>query len=426
MIDGSRGGSSTVEQRAHNPSGPGSIPGRPTSRLAGIEGLRAVAALSILVYHVYSFGGVLGGPGSKWTQQHIFAQLQLGVTLFFALSAFLLYRPFAAAILDGRPLPSLRAYARNRGLRIFPAYWVVLTVVTFVLGVAVVRVGEDGFGVHIPTFLADALLVQDFHPSGILTGIAPAWSLAVELGFYVALPLLVLLAARLARGATTHRERLGAVLTPAALMLAVGIVSREVSSRVLLTDQDPYGFRESWHAVLERSILVNADLFAAGLAVAVIHAEVRSGRLTVPRRVRIALLAAGAAALAVAVPTLVSGDLAVRHFNTLSSLAVTALLAAVVLRGPGERRPPLLERRALVNLGLISYGVFLWHYPIVFFLRERGWNIEDPTWLAFAGNLAIVLGITLTLAALTYRFVEKPALARKRRVEPPTWNEAAP
>src|SRR5947208_528324 len=115
------------------------------SRLWEIEGLRAVAAWSIVVFHVwiYSSPTILGwnlGPLTAFV-----SPLQSGVTLFFVLSGFLLYRPIAAALLDGNPPRSVWRYLRNRALRILPAYWVILFMAVFALRSA--SLGASGHGV---------------------------------------------------------------------------------------------------------------------------------------------------------------------------------------------------------------------------------------------------------------------------------------
>src|SRR5882762_1926129 len=84
------------------------------SRLIGIEGLRALAATSVLDHHTVThapFKAELGAIG-QWAVPN----LASGLTLFFALSGFLLYRPFASAVIRGEALPSTRAYLRNRAL----------------------------------------------------------------------------------------------------------------------------------------------------------------------------------------------------------------------------------------------------------------------------------------------------------------------
>jgi peptidoglycan/LPS O-acetylase OafA/YrhL len=158
--------------------------------------MRAIAACSILAFHstqLFVAGnvavfGVLAVAGKP---------LWLGVTCFFVLSGFLLYRPFAGAILTGTALPSIRRYFRHRVLRIFPAYWAILAVTGFVLGAAYIDPVTSATGFltgHLHVFVLDALLLQEYTPSTIGTGIVPAWSLAAEAVFYVLLPVLALAA----------------------------------------------------------------------------------------------------------------------------------------------------------------------------------------------------------------------------------------
>jgi peptidoglycan/LPS O-acetylase OafA/YrhL len=87
------------------------------------DALRAIAALSVLVTHCSG----LTGFNSDNPLGAITARLNVGVTIFFVISGFLLYRPFVAARLEGRPAPSPLGYARRRALRIVPGYWVELT-----------------------------------------------------------------------------------------------------------------------------------------------------------------------------------------------------------------------------------------------------------------------------------------------------------
>src|SRR4029453_8643404 len=89
----------------------------------GLDGMRALAALGVLVCHVALQVGF--SPHNRFG--HYFARLDVGVAVFFVLSGFLLYRPFVARRMDGRPRPSPRDYLRNRFLRIFPGYWLALT-----------------------------------------------------------------------------------------------------------------------------------------------------------------------------------------------------------------------------------------------------------------------------------------------------------
>lgn len=196
-----------------------------TTRLRGIEGLRALAAASVLVAHVWNFSRPDARPFDLGKARYVFPELGHGVTLFFALSGFLLYLPFVAARLRGGARPSFSAYLRNRALRILPAYWVIFLLTAVVFGAAQVRAGDGytiGRMVDTPRQLFEnLLLIQNSDPALMRTGIAPAWSLGVEVVFYLVLPLLVVLGYACAGKATTRRTRLLGLAVPAALLGSV-------------------------------------------------------------------------------------------------------------------------------------------------------------------------------------------------------------
>ena len=97
-------------------------PGNP--RFPLMDSLRAIAALSVLVTH----SGFLSGANLGTWYGDYTARLDVGVTIFFLLSGFLLYRPFVSARAGGARRPRIPDYARRRLLRILPAYWLALTV----------------------------------------------------------------------------------------------------------------------------------------------------------------------------------------------------------------------------------------------------------------------------------------------------------
>jgi Acyltransferase family len=162
-------------------------------RLTGVEGLRAVAASSIVVFHVWKYSSPSGrevdlGYLSRFALPH----LPTGVTLFFTLSGYLLYRPIAASLLATGQVPGVRSYLRNRALRILPAYWVVLTAVAVILPAALLRLSSSELALgrladQPGILLSNALFLQNYIPASLETGIGPAWSLAVEVVFYLSL-----------------------------------------------------------------------------------------------------------------------------------------------------------------------------------------------------------------------------------------------
>ena len=386
------------------------------TRLVGVEGLRALAALSVLANHVILQSGSTAGLGI--VDRLVVPNLAQGLTLFFVLSGFLLYRPFAAAILGDRPMPSARRFLRNRALRIVPAYWTILLLSALVFGVALTRSGEPTSAGYLTapwTLLKNLLFVQNLQPGSVDTGIEAAWSLCVEAVFYLSLPVLGLAALRLARG-RGRRGRQLAALAPIAVLLVVGMTGKAIAYKTQTGAADEI-WGSSWHAVLERSFLCWADLFAYGMAAALVVLAADAGRVPHVARLR-TLSGAGAVLITLAMVAVQSGG-AQKPVDRPMALACALLVLWVVLPGGRRRRSPLLrvlESVPAVELGVISYSVYLWHEPVIHWLRRHDLVAGGAGGMAL--NVLLTLAIVVALSLLTYRFVEAPALRRKARIVP--------
>lgn len=340
-------------------------------------------------------------------------QLAAGVTLFFALSGFLLYRPIAAAILRGTPLPSVRGYLRNRALRILPAYWAVL-VVAAIVGAVVVRyhAGVVLGSLGPSTLLQNALLIQNYRPATLGSGIPPAWSLAVEAVFYLSLPFLGFVAFRIAR--VTGRRHLAA-FAPAFTLLVVGL-SGKMAATWLIPPQASDAVRIGWHTVIDRGFLAQADKFSFGMALAVLRVDAENGRLRLPaRRVRLWL---EVGAICVVVMLFLVAPYWAYSYDVVTALVMSAIVGfvAVPVR-ESSRLLSTLESRAFVAAGVASYSVFLWNQPAEYWLRVH--HVTFGGLGGFALNLVILATLVGCLATVTYRYVERPALRRKARAAHP-------
>ncbi|HEX8134424.1 MAG TPA: acyltransferase [Actinomycetes bacterium] len=414
---------------------------RPTApRIIGVDGLRAVAAGSILVYHCWRYSSPDGPPvGLGPLSRYLFPNLPLGVTVFFVLSGFLLYRPFASALIHQERRPSLSAYLRSRALRILPAYWAILVLSALVFGSTLVRdragALQTGSMLHRPWLLVrNALLVHGYSPSGLLTGIGPAWSLAVEVVFYLVLPLLAVLAWRLARGARTPGALRLAALAPLLVMLVVGLSGKVVAALLMPGSGPSPGWDADWPSVLERSFWANADLFAPGMLLAVLSVDLADGRLTLPVWWRRAA-ALGIPLIGIPTALLTAPDpsrgwqLSIHAYGAIMAVPAGLLVALVVLPAGGSGEPSrlarLLQRRPLAAVGTVSYSLFLWHEPLVRWMNQHGLTVGGVG--GFVLNLIALATASGFLAALTYRYVEAPALRRKRpRRDGPDPREAPP
>jgi len=394
--------------------------GKRVGRLTGIEGLRAIAASSIVIYHVWVYGSPSGPVDVGYLSRFALPHLAVGVTLFFALSGYLLYRPIAASLLATGQVPDVKNYLRNRALRILPAYWVILAVVAVVLPAALLRLSPSDLVldrlVDRPDILvSNTLLFHNYIPASLDTGIGPAWSLAVEAAFYLSLPALAVLARYCYRRAGSSRGECLALLAPVGALLLVGTAGKAATVWLL-----PRG-EGAAHDILVRSFLSYADLFAPGMALAVVHILVTHGYLRLPRRW---VLIVGTTLIVDVLMIVALTDRGIlwqwglgNPYQRLTALACVLLVALVVLpRAAGDRPSalvPLLESRPLFLAGLASYSLFLWHEPIIRLFVEHGLTMGGRS--GFVANLGVVAVVCGVLAATTYRFVERPALARKVR-----------
>jgi peptidoglycan/LPS O-acetylase OafA/YrhL len=210
-----------------------------------------------------------------------------------------------------------------------------------------------------------------------------------------------------------------ASLAPAALMLLIGISGKLAAQHLVANPGPAGGYEADWHTVIVRSFWAQADLFAFGMAVAAVHVQVARGTLHLPSWWR-------PAAIAVAVPVGLAaalrlagndGQLGYPIDNTAIAFVAAIGLALVVMPTAGggvSGAARGLEAPAAVALGLVSYSLFLWHEPVVYWLRDHGLVAAGTA--GFLLNTAVLFVVSVSLAVITYRLIEVPALRHKSRV----------
>lgn len=401
-----------VSGRGRREAAPAASPG---GRLVGLEGLRGLAAIAILIVHVTS---QLAPSMDHGMIARGVALLTQGLTLFFVLSGFLLFRPFVIRFLSGTPRPAVAPYFTRRLLRIFPAYLVVLTLAGLVLGVVNTRALHAGEGEaelraivgHITdptTFLVDMTMMQTYIPAYLKTGLGVAWTLTVELTFYIILPFLCRL---LLRGDGGPRARVARAFGPVLALVLLGIGGRILLAALVAAQPgvDPYTLEwgDNGTAVVARSILLTAQLFAAGMAASIVVAIVETGMIAPAKITGIRIAAMGLALVALVV--CVAG---IERDNSFA-IAAAALIVFLSLpdsRGHVGRVAWSLDSWPFRRAGDVSYSVYLWHVPVIWLL-QRGGLVLPSSLPGLLGNLVIVGILTFLVAAVTYRFVEAPAM----------------
>lgn len=395
---------------APEPSGSGGHGGTkgsppPKEIFPAFDGLRAIAALLVVLVHASFMAGYttrtnadgsFANPLGAYT-----ARGEIGVAVFFLISGFLLYRPFAAAHLSGRRPPNLGGYMIRRALRIVPLYWVALVTVILIEG----RDAVHGFA----GLLECALFLQAYHQSWALQGITQAWTLDIEVAFYLTLPLWAWLLGR-------RRRDPGRQLR-VELVSLVALYAVSVALHALLATQRT-GWAAGWHGWLP----VWWDLFALGMGLAAVSAWYsRMGRP--PRWATTAGSATACWAVALVFYWVAStrvgmsrnplhartvrGELAEHFFYGMFALFL--LMPAVFVPARRGWISRALCSRPAAFLGLVSYGIYLWHQLVIAKI------IDWTPWKAFQvpeGRFILVAAaLTAALAAVSYFVVERPFIA---------------
>jgi peptidoglycan/LPS O-acetylase OafA/YrhL len=370
-------------------------------RFPEIDSLRAIAALLVVVAHAAVFGGFSTHTwwGSMWNH------LTIGVPIFFVISGFLLYRPFLAAQVLGLPPTTVGAYAWRRLLRIVPAYWLALTLLGWWVNL---------HGVFTHDWWRYYLFLQVYSTHTLYGGILPAWTLCVEVSFYVLLPVYAAVMGR-AGARVSARPRLRLELVVLAALAIASLTLRTI---------DLAGPR----TVLPNTLLENFDWFAAGMALAVVSVAAQDSQPLAAAGRWVSRWPLAAWGGAVAVYAIMAGVLmnpvvlnhGIFYETPWGGLAqhigfgLVALLFVAPAVFPSPRGLParLLKWRTLAWLGLISYGIYLWHDPLLGKLIQHGGLSWWPGH-AFLVLTAATAVATVAAAAASYYVVERPILALK-------------
>lgn len=391
-------------------------PGNP--RFPLFDGLRGILVLGILAFHVFEVTAQLGrGVAGRMAEVAGFQ----AVIVFFVISGFLLYRPYVAARAWGRSSPSAARYARRRALRILPGYWTVLTLLAIFPGIVGVFSGDwwRYYG-----------YVQLYSSSTELRGIPVAWTLCVEVTFYLALPIWAIAVRHIPAGRNVG-GLVRAELLPLAVAIAGGAAVQLAAAKQLVS-----------HTVAV-SLAGQCAWLALGMAFAAISVAVQQDEQMLSWIRKLAgrpelCWAASVAAFIALMPLLpangVYGLIATIRTGqsgsvTLAKLVLQGVLAAFLvfpaIFGDEQRGLPrrLLASAPLVGLGVISYSFYLWHLTVTQMIAQShnsaafsasGLGLLDHVHTARPVVLfAVALVATAVLATATYRLVELPFLKRK-------------
>ena len=387
-----------------------------TRDIIALDGLRGVAVLLVIVVHMFVWMQTIVGPTGasalNWTST-VWGFGGTGVELFFVLSGFLLFMPYARALLGLKAFPSTRKFYTRRVLRIVPAYWVAL-IITIIASVQTVlpalrpqsSLEWYNLALHF-LFLQNVDYNIDFSMNGVF------WSMAVEAQFYLILPLIAMLAYLL-----VHRGRRTLLWS----LVCCGLLLSPATQIVfwLLKSFSPSLFEHrTILAVPEYAIFFLTGMLCSLGYIAATEAGWKSSWLQ-PQNARIVRRfgLCGAGAIVVYIVAIRGfGQLGAQLadggplFNSLFAFSLLALaygcllLSALLGNWPWQR---MLASKPMRFVGLISYSLYIWHWPLY-------QHVIAPIAGRFHGDaLKMLVFLTLTLLIafpvgyLSYQFVERP------------------
>ena len=369
----------------------------------GLDGIRALAIVAVLLYH----GGVIWAGGGF-----------LGVEAFFVLSGFLITSLLIAEWRDSATI-ALRAFWARRARRLLPGLFCMVAVVGLYEALA-------SAGSSLPDLRGDGIATlfyygnwheiatqsNYFAATGPVSPLQHTWSLAIEEQFYIVWPTALLaaiwLTRRTMRRSTPSDQR---VLTT---LLAISVTLALVSAaEAMILFHGGAGVNRVYYGTDTRavSLLTGASL---AFALALLRRPDSTERTT-PR-------AAGSGVLGWGALLALSVVLAMMHYADGASpwlypfgmvgldLAVAVIIAAVVLR-PDSAAGRLFSVAPARRLGQISYGVYLWHFPLFV------WLTAASTGVSGTALLVVRLSVTLLVSIISFVLVEQPV--RRRRL--PNW-----
>ena len=345
-----------------------------TKYIKGLDGLRALAVIMVLAYH-------LKIPFAK--------SGLLGVTVFFVLSGFLITRILITEIEETHTI-DLKNFWVRRIRRLIPAVLSMAVVIIFVSAV----VNRVVFTKGCKDFVASVLgfnnwwqifnKVSYFEAAGAPSPFTHCWSLAIETQFYLIYPLLLLLLARVVRG----RKKRGKVFAIVSALLTV--VSMILMAVLYNPNGDP------------SRVYYGTDTRAFALligALAAIQLEYRIIKVRLPRKIW-ALIGSISLIVLTCMMVFISSYSSFLYYG---GQAIVSLLTAFVVYAVTVSRSMLnkiLGHNALKWIGDRSYSIYLWHYPIIILIsggKKSAW------WI-----MIIEIVLSVVLAELSYRFIETP------------------
>lgn len=385
-------------------------------RIAGADGLRAIACLLVVWHHTAQKLNPEGLSPIVGALHFLGMRGEVGVSLFFVLSGCLLSMPFWASFVERKPFPSIKRYSLNRAARIAPAFWLNL-IICNILAVVLFNLEFSW-----QKFASAFLFVNSYHFSTFFpTEVnGPLWSIGLEVSCYLLLPIVLYVIFKTARSISFA---VGGLITAIVSLQAIN----PLILQVFMTDNDQKGWEfgidggaKQWLPYWNISSFFTQ--FLIGSLAALIIVYLRSKQTNPTRFFDFAFISSATAAIILVVARLNPGSPDSFTQQPYVSPFFAILMATLLISGSHSIYVSrLLDNRLFSWLAKLSFGIYLWHVVVIEVIARK--FIEDYVYFGlsdvsqWATISAIVLGMSIAIAAVSWKFLESPILERARRVK---------
>ena len=419
---------------------------KPKNQIPALDGLRAIACLTVLAFHLnllarthgiwprfYSANKFIAIPAYFGESLAYFGES--GVILFFLLSSFLLFLPYAKSLLFDSPWPSLHRFYLRRIFRILPGYYAAVLLIAWLFQPAILNYSHRHDLWLFLTFQMDPVLSEQLN--------GPFWTLAIEFQFYLLLPILAWLFSLIVRQGTL-RWRMLKLTSCLLIMVAWGLFTRALGLSTANPTIDNSSLLYRVFTTLKPSIYgvgstISSgkflEVFAVGMLICMVYTYTQYAPLAEPcstmiHRLSPLIFAMGLALLALLaiwhsiVYNYAAYNLIFTILNSYSSTimsywleweamghAISYGLCLLALLYGSSRLKRAFEWSILRQIGFISFSIYLWHLPILVLLVTLIYRQQGRGPLVQYGEFWYwTLVVILPLCVLLYRGIEVPGI----------------
>ena len=369
-----------------------------SKRNSALDSLRGLSTILIVVYHISFVSGYTVAHANS--SGAYIDRLNIGVAIFFVLSGFLIFRPFAHSLIHGSPLPKTRNYYLKRAARILPGYWLALFVLAGLDALTIVNTSG---------FIRNVFIVHSFTEHNVFTGIRQAWTLAIEMSFYVVVPAFAFVFVR------QTKRRNGPVVV-STLLKALSFLFLGAYAFRLFIHQIDFWFLDTAHIWLPSHM----DTLALGMGLAVLVEAPASAKTLLKVKNFIANHTGSFVVCSVFV-WLISANINMAiglnrtefHIDLLGHFlygVASVLLVAPFCVDSQALLVKAVSFRLFTWLGTISYGIYLWHMAFLdgnFADKYMPYTENDGQVLL---RFLVVLPASIAIASLSYYALERPIM----------------